>query len=94
MNVAKAHYENKLVDAIPDNPKLFFNYARSFTRTSSTIDCLEQEGTRVTDDTEKANLLNSFFASVMTNETHDGFSPLLPPLSQMVCIDVNSLLKW
>ncbi len=78
-NVAKAHYENKLVDAIPENPKLFFNYARNFTRSSSTIDCLEHDGIRITEDTEKANLLNSYFASVMTKESFDGFSPLLPP---------------
>ncbi len=75
---AKAHYEDKLVESIPQNPKRFFNYARSFTRTSSTIDCLEVDGNRITDDSDKANILNEFFASVMTKETFDHFMPPAP----------------
>ncbi len=78
INEAKAHYENTLVEDIPNNPKRFYNYARSFTRTSSTIDCLETDGRRVTDDVEKANILNDYFASVMTEENFNSFQPPLP----------------
>ena len=52
-----------------ENPKLFLNYARNFSRTSSTIDVLEdQNGKTVNDDFAKANILNEFFTSVQTNE--------------------------
>ncbi len=66
------------MESIPQNPKRFFNYARSFTRTSSTIDCLEVNGNRIQDDSDKANILNDFFASVMTKETFDHFMPPAP----------------
>ncbi len=74
MERAQADYENKLVDQIPNNPKRFFNYVRNFSRTSSTIDCLNDNGNLITDDNDKANLLNDFFTSVMTNEPDDDFS--------------------
>ena len=57
---AKAHYENKLVGQIKDDPKRFFNYTRHFTRSSSSIDVLEQNGSKITEDGAKADLLNSF----------------------------------
>ena len=66
---AKGHYENKLTDQIKENPKRFFNYARHFSRSSSTIDVLEENGIKTTDDTKKAEMLNNFFISVNTDET-------------------------
>ena len=66
---AKAHYENKLTEQIKTEPKRFFNYTRHFTKSSSTIDVLEDNGSKVTEDSAKANLLNSFFISVNTDET-------------------------
>ena len=39
---AKAHFENKLVDRISEEPKQFWNYTCHLTRSSSTIDSLEE----------------------------------------------------
>ena len=66
---AKADYENKLVEDIKTNPKKFYNYTRLYTSSSSTVDSLLSNGTTLPDDTDKANLLNEFFGSVMTTET-------------------------
>lgn len=66
---AKADYEDSLVDRLKENPKLFFNYARNFHRTSSTIDKLvDSEGNELKDDRQKADMLNAFFSSVQTKE--------------------------
>ena len=65
---AKLHYENKLADNIQENPKLFWNYVRHYNRSSSTVDTLEEEGAKYTDDTQKATILNKYFASVLTKE--------------------------
>ena len=66
---AKSHYEEKLVTQIKDEPKRFYNYARHFSKTSSSIDVLENEGAKITDDAGKAEVLNDFFSSVLTDET-------------------------
>ena len=69
LNNAKADYEDKLVDSISENPKKFYNYTRSFTRSSSTVEQLEVNGVKVYDDGEKADCLNGLFASVLTEES-------------------------
>ena len=69
LNNAKAKYEKELVDSIPENPKRFYNYTRSFTRSSSTVEQLEVNGEKVYDDRGKADCLNSFFSSVLTEES-------------------------
>ena len=79
LNNAKAHYEDKLVDQVEENPKRFYNYCRNFTRTTSTVEVLEENGQKITDDNEKANLLNDFFISVLINEEKP-FS--LPPVAE------------
>lgn len=66
---AKGHYENKLVDELETNPKRFWNYTRHFSRSTSTIDCLHDSGERITDDSRKAEMLNDYFISVLTDET-------------------------
>ena len=66
---AKAKYEGELVDALPTNPKKFYNYTRSFISSSSTIDSLVVDGTKVYDDSVKAKALNDFFGSVLVKET-------------------------
>ena len=65
---AKRHYEDKLVDRIGQNPKLFWNYTRHFSRSSSTVDMLVDGANKVTEDSDKAELLNSYFTSVLTHE--------------------------
>ena len=66
LSKAKGDYEDTLVNEISENPKKFYNHARHFYRSSSTIDALDDKGETVTEDTDKAELLNSFFASVLT----------------------------
>ena len=66
---AKAHYEDKIVEQSKENPKRFWNYTRHYTRSFSTIDMLQSEGKKFTEDQDKAQILNSFFSSVLTNET-------------------------
>ena len=66
---AKAHYEDKLVKEINSNPKRFWNYSKHFTKSLSTITVLVDEcGSKIHDDSEKADLLNRFFASTFTDE--------------------------
>ena len=66
---AKSEYEDRLVKEVGKNPKRFFNYTRHFMRSSSTVEMLLHQGKEVTKDTEKADLLNSHFTSVMTQES-------------------------
>ena len=58
------------MDSISDNPKKFYNYIRSFTRSSSTVEQLDVNGEKVYDDRGKAENLNNFFASVLTGITN------------------------
>jgi hypothetical protein len=51
---AKAHYENNQIN---DDPKRFWNYTRHFSRSSSSVDVLESENGKVTDDECKADIL-------------------------------------
>ncbi len=71
---AKAHYENKPVAQLKEDPKRFWNYTRHFTRTSATVDILEHHGSKTSDDRQKANILNNYFVSVLTEEpAMDGY---------------------
>ena len=63
---AESHYEDKLVEQIKTDPKRFLNYARHFSRSSSTVDALEHNGKKVTEDLEKVEIMNDFFCSVLT----------------------------
>ena len=62
------HYEERLVDQINVNDKIFWNYTRHFTKLSSTINDLNFEGKSFSDDQTKANILNNYFISVLTDE--------------------------
>ena len=64
----KYAYETKVASKIKENPRGFYNYCRKFSRTASTIDCLNVNGSRITDDRQKAEALNDFFAKVMITE--------------------------
>lgn len=65
---AKADYEDVLVESLTENPKKFYNYTRSFTRSSSTVEQLVVDGEKIYSDCKKADCLNDFFASVLTDE--------------------------
>ena len=93
---AKAHYEDKLVKDINSNPKRFWNYSRHFTKSSSTIDVLVDEcGSKIHDDSEKADLLNRFFASTLTDEPDIVTSLPLPETQNthlLLDIDISPLM--
>ena len=68
---------NIIVSNIGRNPKSFWRYVNSHMKTRSGIDSIRcPNGSTATSDQEKVELLNSYFASVFTDENLASF-PLL-----------------
>jgi hypothetical protein len=68
VRVAKAYHEEILARDVKDNPRRFYNYTKNYTKPKSSVECLIVDGKKITDDGDKAEALNNFFASVMTQE--------------------------
>ena len=65
IKLAKYNYENDLSAKININNKLFWNYVRKNSKTTSNIGNLhDTEGNIIDDDRERANMFNNYFASV------------------------------
>jgi hypothetical protein len=81
-------YEAKIAEQINQNPRRFYNYARSFTKGISSVNCRKVNGELLTTNQDKAGALNDFFATVMVNE-RDGipYFPYRGPSSRKIaCI--------
>ena len=65
----KQYFEKKLAENIKTDPKSFFAYTRSKTRTKYSVGILvDLMGEMITDSLEAAKLLNDYLASVYTDE--------------------------
>ena len=66
---SKYNYENELAVRIKTDNKRFWSYVRSKIKTKSTIGQLGlPDGSYTNDNQEKAELMNSYFASVFAVE--------------------------
>ena len=65
----KKKFEKDLAAEVKENPKAFWKYVRSKTKVKTGIkDLKKEDGSFAHSDDEKAEMLNSFFASVFTDE--------------------------
>jgi hypothetical protein len=78
MSSAKSDFEDKLVNQVKDNPKGFWNYTRHFSKSSRSIAIIDKDGVKLTNDKDKAEVLNNFFISVLTQEQPLDHTPDLP----------------
>jgi len=73
---SKKKHEKGVAQGAKLNPKSFWGYVKEKTKSRSGVsDLINTNGDSVTEDSEKAELLNSFFTSVFTREA-DGTLPL------------------
>ena len=63
-------FERQIANEAKANPKAFYKYARSKMKTCSTVaDIKRPDGTMTETDVDKAEILNSYFTSVFTQES-------------------------
>ena len=66
---AKKKFEQSIIENVQRDPKGFWGYVRDKTNSKTMVaDLKDMNGNLVNEDTGKAELLNSFFASVFVNE--------------------------
>ena len=65
---AKREYEKEVANGSKTNPKKFWRFVQGKLKTKSGISPLNSNGKTVVSDQDKANVLNSFFSSVFTQE--------------------------
>ena len=66
---AKKRYQRGIAESVKISPKTFWSHVKEETKSKSTIgDIKDKNGEIKTEDTDKAEILNDFFASVFTVE--------------------------
>lgn len=84
----KENYENKIALEVKTNPKQFWKYVRSKTKSKGKINDLEDvDGNIVTDDLQKAEILNNHFASVFTQEDTSYFPEINHSVDNLIILE-------
>jgi len=87
---AKKTFEKKLVKDIKNNPKAFYSYVRSKSRTKDKIGPVtDSNGRLVDDDLEMCEEFNSYFTSVFTRED---ISAGIPEAEKLFNVDEHDAL--
>ena len=73
VKVSKRKHEKSLAKGAKNNPKAFYSYLKKKTANRVTVGPLKEGEELVTDHQQMANILNSFFCSVFTEEDMDTF---------------------
>ena len=86
MRYAKKKYQKGIAECVKNSPKSFWNHVKEETKSKISIGDLKDENGEIkTEDKDKAEILNNFFASVITVE---GDSEL-PVFEQKVINDAS-----
>jgi hypothetical protein len=80
IKLARNRLEEDICNQVKTNPKVFWSYVNSCSRTRSTIPDLHSPKGMATTDTQKANVLADFFSEVFTREPSDEEIPRLPDI--------------
>ena len=97
---AKRNFEKHIVNDIKTNTKGFWSYVREQTNSRTKMaDLKDRHGNLITDNKQKANLLNDFFASVFVNEPPGPlpifdirYNGTVTPVSKLT-VDKSTVLK-
>ena len=83
-------YQKRLASTVKENPKAFWAYSRSLAKSRDKVRDLERpDGSLASEDTEKAEILSSFFASVFTAEADNTDIPHLPRREELSLEDID-----
>ena len=90
---AMKEYEREIAKSAKKNPKRFYAYAKSKLNTNHAIpDLVNENNEKISDDADKADLLNKFFCSVFTNENLNHI-PEPTPKIENDCLDTVEISK-
>lgn len=88
VHFSKKKHGKLIAENAKSSPKAFWSYVREQTKTRSGMgDLKTEQGDCVTDDKEKADLMNNFFASVFTDEDKSNIPDFEQRVNDDDCID-------
>ena len=86
---AKINYEKNIALKMKDDSKIFWKFVQSKTKIKEDIQCIiEENGEIHSENKEKAELLNTFFTSVFTNEDSETI-PVFPIRTNKKLEEIN-----